>query len=143
MDADKANKSLQKQLNGGASSLVLLSLLHQQKRQMYGYEIAKELERRNGGTLPMNPGALYPVLRSLEKQGLLSSHSELSDEGRARKYYKVTKAGGETIGHWETAWRDTQKFINTILEHGDDNASRKRNSAVSRKTSKGTAKRAT
>ena len=58
---------------------------------MYGYEIAKELERQNGEALPMNPGALYPVLRSLEKQGLLSSYSELSDSGRARKYYEVTK----------------------------------------------------
>jgi PadR family transcriptional regulator PadR len=120
MEADEAKKSLQKQLTGGASSLVLLALLHQQGRPMYGYEIAKELERQNGGSLPMNSGALYPVLRSLEKQRLLSSYTELSDEDRARRYYELTDTGRETIGHWRTAWQDTKKFVDTILEDNGD-----------------------
>ena len=138
MEADDAKKSLQKQLNGGASSLVLLALLHQQGRPMYGYEIAKELERQNGDSLPMNPGALYPVLRSLEKQELLSSYSELSDEGRARKYYEVTDIGSETIGQWRTAWQDTKHFIDKILENDHDDSNRKRDRKVSTKSRPGT-----
>jgi PadR family transcriptional regulator PadR len=132
MEADEAKKSLQKQLNGGASSLVLLAFLHQQGRPMYGYEIAKELERQNGGSLPMNSGALYPVLRSLEKQRLLSSYTELSDEDRARRYYELTNTGRETFGHWRTAWEDTKQFVDTILENNSDHANRKRDSAVPR-----------
>ena len=143
MDLDDAKKSLQKQLNGGASSLVLLALLHRQSRPMYGYEIAKELERRNGGWLPMNPGALYPVLRSLEKQELLSSYTELSEGGRARKYYEVTKAGSETIGQWSTAWQDTKHFVDKILENGNDDSKRKRDRSVSTKPRKGTRTSAT
>ena len=141
MDAEEAKKSLQKQLNGGASSLVLLALLDQQGKPMYGYEIARELERRNGDALPMAPGALYPVLRSLEKQELLSSYTELSDEGRARKYYAVTKTGSKTVAHWKTAWNDTKQFIDTILEDGHDSANRKRNQSVSKTTRKGTRSR--
>jgi len=83
---------------------------------MYGYEVAQELERQNGGSIPMKPGALYPALRSLEKQGLLSSQTELSEEGRARKYYKLTKTGTDTIKHWKKAWEDTKTFVDTILE---------------------------
>ena len=137
MEAEDAKKTLQKQLNGGASSLVLLAMLHQQARPMYGYEIARELERRNGGSLPMNSGALYPVLRSLEKQELLSSYTELSDGGRARKYYEVTAAGTETIGHWTTAWKDTKQFVDTILENDNDDSNRKRDRSISKKARKG------
>jgi PadR family transcriptional regulator PadR len=136
LNTDDAKKFLQKQLNGAASSLVLLALLHQQRRPMYGYEIAKELQRQNSGSLPMNPGALYPVLRSLEKQELLSSYSELSDGGRARKYYEVTKTGSETIEHWRAAWQGIKQFIDTILENGNDDSNRKRNRKVSKKSRK-------
>ena len=133
MDAVDPKKSLQKQLNGGASSLVLLALLKLQNRPMYGYEIARELERQNGGSLPMTAGALYPVLRSLEKQELLSSYTELSDGGRARKYYEVTKVGSETMRHWIIAWRDTKRFVDTILENENDDSNRKRDRSLSTK----------
>ena len=108
---------------------------------MYGYEIARELERRSGGSLPMSPGALYPVLRSLEKQQLLSSYTELSSEDRARRYYELTETGRETMGHWRAAWQDTKRFIDTILESDHDAANRNRHSAVSKKARKGARKR--
>ena len=135
---DEAKKALQKQLNGGASSLVLLALLHREGGPMYGYEIAKKLEQLNGGSLPMNAGALYPVLRSLEKQQLLSSYTELSDGGRARRYYQVTEAGSETIGQWRAAWQDTKQFVDKILENGNDESNRTRDRSVSKKSRAGT-----
>ncbi|MFK7768636.1 MAG: PadR family transcriptional regulator [Mariniblastus sp.] len=138
VDAEDAKKSLQKQLNSGASALVLLAMLERQNRPMYGYEVAKELERQNGGSLPMNPGALYPVLRSLEKQGLLQSETELSEEGRARRYYSMTKVGMETFRHWRQAWADTKQFVDTILENKDDQTSRKRDASLPKKPRKST-----
>jgi len=116
MSPDKANKSLQKQLNSGVTSLVLLSLLHQHWLAMYGYEIAKELESRCQGELPMKPGALYPVLRSLEKQRLLASRIEPSDAGPSRKYYQLTEVGCKTLEHWQAAWQTTKQFVNSILD---------------------------
>ncbi len=117
MAQENAKNGLQKQLNAGATSLVLLTLLYQQKRAMYGYEVAKELELRCLGALPMKPGALYPVLRSLEKQELLSSHVEPSDAGPSRKYYKITTLGTKTLKHWQIAWQDTKQFVDNILEN--------------------------
>ena len=140
MNVDEATKSLQKQLNSGASSLVLLALLHRRRRPMYGYEVARELERQNGGSIPMKAGALYPALRSLEKQGLLSSHTELSEEGRARKYYKLTKAGADTFKHWKKAWEDTKTFVDTILGVKNATANSKRNSSLPSTSRKRTSK---
>jgi len=120
VSAENAKHSLQKQLNAGATSLVLLSLLQQHARAMYGYEVAKTLESRCQGSLPMKPGALYPVLRSLEKQGLLSSHVEPSDAGPSRKYYQITSLGKTTLKLWQSAWQDTKLFVDTILESSDD-----------------------
>lgn len=123
MAPENARNSLQKQLNAGATSLVLLTLLYQQKRAMYGYEVAKELESRCLGELPMKPGALYPVLRSLEKQELLSSHVEPSDAGPSRKYYRITALGKKTLKHWQNAWQDTKQFVDKILENQHEPAS--------------------
>ena len=117
MAPENAKNSLQKQLNAGATLLILLTLLYQQKRAMYGYEVAKELESRCLGTLPMKPGALYPVLRSLEKQELLSSYVEPSDAGPSRKYYQITALGKKTLRHWQIAWQDTRQFVDNILEN--------------------------
>ena len=56
------------------------------KKEMYGQELAEELERMRG-TKP-NSGTLYPALKELEKQGMV----ETRREGR-KKMYKLTEAG--------------------------------------------------
>ena len=56
------------------------------KKEMYGQEIAEELEKMRG-TKP-NSGTLYPALKELEKQGMI----ETRKEGR-KKIYKLTEAG--------------------------------------------------
>ena len=72
-------KKFQKELNSGTSSLVLLSVLSRSKDALYGYQIAKMLEE-SGPDLPMmKQGTLYPVLRSLEENGLLES---IVEQGR-------------------------------------------------------------
>src|ERR1700754_2373564 len=124
MEPNTDDRRFQKQLNGGATSLALLGLLSRARRPMYGYEIAKQLQAKCGGDLPMNQGALYPVLRSLEEQGLLSSHVEPSVAGPARKYYQITAAGKQTLRRWLAAWNSTKDFVDSVLESEDD-ASRK------------------
>ncbi|MBI5964644.1 MAG: helix-turn-helix transcriptional regulator [Chloroflexi bacterium] len=69
-------KKFQKEFNSGTSSLVLLSVLSRSKEAMYGYQIAKLLEE-NGPEIPMmKQGTLYPMLRSLEENGLLENMVE-------------------------------------------------------------------
>ena len=129
----------QKQLNAGATSLVLLGLLEQAGQAMYGYEIAKRLETRAGRALPMKLGALYPALRSLEKQQLLTSYVEPSTAGPARRYYRITPAGRKTLPRWLDSWRSTNLFVELALEI-DDERSKRSGSAVSRRLANGTRK---
>jgi len=109
-------KKFQKELNSGTSSLVLLSVLSRSKEAMYGYQIAKLLEE-SGPEIPMmKQGTLYPVLRSLEENGLLESTVEPSVSGPPRRYYQITKEGRAALDEWLEIWKQTKKFVDTILK---------------------------
>jgi PadR family transcriptional regulator PadR len=108
-------RKFQKELSAGIVSLALLALLAQADAPLYGYQIAKELERFGGG-LPVKQGTLYPVLRSLEAQGLLTSEVEPSVTGPPRRYYKVTEEGRQAVGLWQESWTRTREFVDAVLE---------------------------
>ena len=115
-DISFATRKFQKEMNAGTSSLVLLNVLSRSKEPMYGYQIAKLLEE-NGPDLPlMKQGTLYPVLRSLEENGLLSSMVEPSVSGPPRRYYTITADGREAMKEWLEIWKQTKKFVDTILK---------------------------
>lgn len=133
--SDDSLKKFQKELNSGAVSLVILALIRTQSRAMYGYEIAKQLEAASGLELPMNQAAVYPVLRSLEKQGLLNSRMIPSDSGPPRKYYDLTAAGKRVLPQWERSWRETKQFVESFLESSKHESSAPRaGSSVSKRT---------
>ena len=116
VDIAFATKKFQKEMNAGTSSLVLLNVLSRSTEPMYGYQIAKLLEE-NGPDLPlMKQGTLYPVLRSLEENGLLSSMVEPSVSGPPRRYYTITADGREAMKEWLEIWKQTKKFVDTILK---------------------------
>ena len=108
-------RKFQKELSAGTVSLVLLSVLSAAGAPMYGYQIAKQLEGVGGGALAGKQSALYPVLRNLEGAGLLASHVEPSVAGPPRRYYRITAAGREVLGHWIEAWNATRDSVDTVL----------------------------
>lgn len=109
-------KKFQKELNSGTSSLVMLSVLSRSKEPMYGYQIAKLLEESGPDFPMMKQGTLYPVLRSLEENGLLSSMVEPSVSGPPRRYYKITDEGQNALKEWLDIWKQTKKFVDAILK---------------------------
>ncbi|MEK6256669.1 MAG: PadR family transcriptional regulator, partial [Chloroflexota bacterium] len=76
----------------------------------------KLLGAQNNNVTPIKQGALYPVLRSLEKNGLLESQVEPSVSGPPRRYYSITEAGRETKVEWTEIWNQTKKFVNTVIK---------------------------
>jgi len=116
VDQDALTKKFQKEMNAGIASLVLLSVMGQAEEPMYGYQVAKLLDDRSQETPMMKQGALYPVLRSLEGNGLLESKVEPSVSGPPRRYYNITEAGRETLQIWEQLWGETKTFVDTILK---------------------------
>jgi len=109
-------RKFQKELNGGIVSLVLLSILAAATEPLYGYQIAKQLEREGSSTAIMKQGTLYPVLRSLCAAGLLESHVEPSVSGPPRRYYRITEPGRRLLAQWRAAWTQTREFVDAILE---------------------------
>ena len=108
-------RKFQKELSAGIVSLALLALLARADKPLYGYQIAKELEGFGEG-LPVKQGTLYPVLRSLEAGGLLSSEVEPSVAGPPRRYYSVTEAGRQAVVQWQQSWERTRVFVDAVLE---------------------------
>ncbi len=120
VDQNMPTKKFQKEMNSGTASLVLLSVLSQSENPMYGYQIAKMLDDNRQDALAMKQGALYPVLRSLEKNGLLSSNVEPSVSGPPRRYYTITGDGRETLTLWTEIWSQMKSFVDSILEGESD-----------------------
>lgn len=116
VDTTDANKKFQKELNSGTAALVLLSILARADEPMYGYRIAKLMEADDESIPMMKQGALYPVLRSLESNGLLESYVDPSISGPPRRYYKITDSGLVTLNSWTSIWVHTKKFVDNFLK---------------------------
>ena len=115
-DIETHLKKFQKELSAGTVSLVLLSVLGQALEPMYGYQIAKRLERDGQGFLSGKQSALYPVLRNLDAAGLLASEVEPSVAGPPRRYYRITAQGREVLKAWMDSWKATREFVDNVLE---------------------------
>ena len=113
---DLALRKFQRELSAGTVSLALLAVLGSAPGPMYGYQIAKTLERSGQGVLSGKQSALYPVLRNLEAAGLLESHVEPSVAGPPRRYYRITAAGQAALSEWAAAWRATRNSVDSVLE---------------------------
>jgi PadR family transcriptional regulator len=113
---EAANRKFQKELNAGAISLVLLSVLGRARRPLYGYQIAKSLENDEDHASMVKQGSLYPVLRSLENGGLLVSEVEASLAGPPRRYYRITDGGRDTLTQWTLIWQRSKRFVDAVLE---------------------------
>lgn len=115
-ESDLQLKKFQKELSAGTVSLTLLAVLARSGEPMYGYQIAKQLERFGEGVLSGKQSALYPVLRNLEASGLLDSHVEPSVAGPPRRYYRITAPGSDVLRAWAAAWRATRDSVDSVLE---------------------------
>jgi PadR family transcriptional regulator len=109
------HKKFRKELSAGTVSLVLLSLLDQAEAPMYGYQIGRLIGAGDGDSTMVKQGAIYPVLRSLEGRGLLSSEREASLDGPPRRYYRVTEVGHEALKGWQLIWAETKAFVDNAL----------------------------
>ena len=121
IDIIETHKKFRKELSAGTVSLALLSILAQTKEPLYGYQIGKFIGSPIGAgdakadSVTVKHGAIYPVLRSLESQGLLSSEREMTDSGPPRRYYRVTKTGKQALEAWTNIWNETKTFVDNVL----------------------------
>ncbi len=104
---------IDKGLIGGSTSLLLLSLLSEGDR--YGYEMIKELESRSDKTFRFKEGTLYPVLHKLENNGLVTSYQAKGENGKVRKYYKITVKGQKQLAEEKKTWEKFSLSVNKVI----------------------------
>lgn len=112
---DDGARKFQKDLNGGLVSLVLLAVLEQSPEDLYGYEIAKRLQKAHSGEPLFKEGTVYPVLRALSASGLLTSRIVPSYSGPPRRYYRITDEGRRALRDWSRIWRQTRDFVDHFI----------------------------
>ena len=92
---EKALKKLRKDIRSGFYAyLVLLAL--EQKGELHGYALRKELETTSNGHLVPSEGTLYDILKSLKKYDLVEDFW-VQAGGRPRKSYRLTSLGEEVL----------------------------------------------
>ena len=102
------------QYKKGVPELCVLSLL--KKRDRYGYEISEYL----AGHIPISDGTVYPILRKLRTDGLLTTYLQEESGGPPRKYYKLTALGHETYEADRAEYLKFAQTVQNLLEEKDD-----------------------
>lgn len=108
-----------RELVKGSTSLILLQLLNE--RDMYGYELVKELEQRSENGFSVKEGTLYPALHKLEKQEYIECYWCEQEKGPARKYYRITNPGKELLVEKIREWQNFVQVMNKVIgrtKHG-------------------------
>jgi len=80
----------------------------------HGYRIAQRIKERSKGVLDFKEGTLYPALHKLENDGLVASSEEV-ENGRPRRYYRITKSGRAALAKDRTEWRKISQAVTLIL----------------------------
>ena len=93
---------------------LILSVLSQLGEAKYGYALVQSLEEKG---VEIDPNTLYPLLRRLEKQGLLSSEWDVG-ESKPRKYYRRTPMGDDIYRELKTQWEKLSFNMDRILREG-------------------------
>jgi PadR family transcriptional regulator PadR len=97
----------------GASLLDALVLSIVEREETYGYKITQELRQ----AVELSESTLYPVLRRLQREGLLVAEDRPFN-GRNRRYYRITHKGLEQLAAYRADWQVHRKKIDTLLEEG-------------------------
>jgi DNA-binding PadR family transcriptional regulator len=97
--------------------VVVLAVLSQLRTLRYGYELRQSLTERG---MPIEEGTLYPLLRRLEAQGLLTSEWRTT-QGSPRRYYGMSTHGADLYQRLTATWRGLNKTMDDLIEGDEPN----------------------
>ena len=95
------------ELRGGTFVLSVLSRLEDEQ---YGYALSQLLAEKG---MPIEQSTLYPLLRRLEKQGLLESRWSV-EGSQPRRYYKLSREGRRVLRVLRKEWRELSTAVNRL-----------------------------
>lgn len=95
------------QLRRGLLDYCVLAVIKEE--DSYGYMIIKKME----SILTISESTLYPILKRLEKDNLVTSYS-VEHNGRLRKYYQITNSGLKKMDEFVSSWIEVEQVFNFI-----------------------------
>ena len=101
-----------KTVSSGYISMLLLQLLSE--KDMYGYEMIEELEKRSEYVFSLKAGTMYPLLHAMESKKHLVSY-EKEAQGKMRRYYTITKQGRAELLKKKEAWETYSKAVGQVI----------------------------
>lgn len=113
--AEEHLEKLRQELRRG---ILVLAVLGSLRQSHYGYSLRKQLQEAG---IDIDEGTLYPLVRRLAEQGLLTSEWQ-QGEGRERRYYQLSSEGAELLASLGAEWQELNQHLAKILEvqHGTD-----------------------
>ena len=100
-------------LQGTLDMLVLKAL---QLEPMHGWGITERIEQWSEQVLQLGQGTLYPALYRLERQGLIRSEWQVTENSRRARYYSLTRQGRQRLDKELAQWRRTCRAVNLVLD---------------------------
>jgi DNA-binding PadR family transcriptional regulator len=91
---------------------LILAVLGSLRAEKYGYTLKTELAEKG---VEIDEGALYPMLRRLESQGLLTSEWR-EDAKRKKRFYRLSADGAEALDQLTREWRAMNGALESILK---------------------------
>lgn len=98
------------QYKKGALEICVLSQLVGQDR--YGYELTENISK----TMTIAGGTLYPILRKLKEDDLVTTYLVDTGSGPARKYYRLTEKGRARQIQLKEEWESFTRAVQTLME---------------------------
>ena len=95
------------QLKRGLLDVCVLTAI--KNRDSYGYKIIKDMQPY----IELSESTLYTILKRLELAKMLTVNTVLHD-GRARKYYRITKTGLKRIEEFKKEWKEVMSIYSFI-----------------------------
>ncbi len=102
------------QYKKGVLELCVLSLLRKQDR--YGYEISEYLSQH----IDIADGTVYPLLRKLKADGLVTTYLQEESGGPPRKYYRLTQLGEDVYNMDRAEYLRFAETVRELLKEDED-----------------------
>lgn len=93
---------LEREMMRGAGPTAVMHLLANQ--EMYGYELVEALATQSKGVFEIGQSTLYPMLYNLEAKGMVTSRERAGENGRQRRYYRLTAKGKKKLDQDRAQW---------------------------------------
>lgn len=111
LTADSVFQSYITEFRRGSLTMATLMCL---RNPHYGYALLQTMQEKG---ISIEANTLYPLLRRLEEQELLTSSWDVTEK-RPRKYYTISDKGEQVLAVLQAEWKKMQASIDSMRKEG-------------------------